>query len=58
MKKISIYLSAIMSLFFLSACGPKEYIIVPGPRLQTYEVNATKLPPLKIHYKVREWPSK
>lgn len=55
MKKTSIYLLAITSLFFLSACceTKTEYIIVPGPKLQTYEVNQTKLPPLKIHYKVQ-----
>lgn len=53
-KSISILLVASILSFFLSACGQveKEYIIMPCPKLQTYEVNATNRPPLKIQYEV------
>lgn len=50
----SILLLAIMSLLFVS-CGTKmEYIYIPCPQLQTYELNITSDEPFALKYEVRD----
>lgn len=49
---ISILLSASIVLSLNSCTPEKEYIIVPGPKLQTKESQVPDLPPLEINYEV------
>jgi len=57
MKRVILILVSALILMTFSGCGEKVkyvYVKTPCPKLQTFEVNASKDKHFTIHYRVKE----